>query len=194
MAMTPVDPHKVQFTGENSFLRLKATEDGPDTTTCSHWRSFFSPGGPGTVLFVQSDATDGQVKIYSDNPAFTRWVQGLEAGMRAQFSNTSDPIIEATFARSGDYRSTYGEIVDSADGRIQLSWGDIREPFFIRFEPGNDITGDWGVYSNLIPAWDCSLDVAGRKATGSTFGEVIAGHPASISCLAWGESWLQGPR
>lgn len=194
MAMTPVDPHKVQFTGENSFLRLKATEDGPDTTTCSHWRSFFSPGGPGTVLFVQSDATDGQVKIYSDNPAFTRWVQGLEAGMRAQFSNTSDPIIEATFARSGDYRSTYGEIVDSADGRIELSWGDIREPFFIRFEPGNDITGDWGVYSNLIPAWDCSLDVAGRKATGSAFGEVIAGHPASISCLAWGESWLQGSR
>jgi hypothetical protein len=31
-------PHKVHFTGENSFLRLCAEEGGADTTTCAHWR------------------------------------------------------------------------------------------------------------------------------------------------------------
>ena len=194
MSMTPVDPHKVEFTGENSFLRLKATKDGPDTTTCSHWRSYFSPAGPGTTLFVQSDVTYGKVEIYSDNPEFTRWAQGLEAGMRSQFSNTDDHIMPANFSRSGDYRTSYSEIVEHDGGRIELTWSDIGAPFFIRFEPGNEITGDWGVYSNLIPAWDCTLDVSGRKATGSVYGEDLAGHASSISCLAWGESWLQGTR
>ncbi|MBM3518036.1 MAG: hypothetical protein FJX56_09240 [Alphaproteobacteria bacterium] len=194
MAIPPIDAHKVHFSGENSFLRLKASATGPDTTTCSHWRAYFSPAGPGTVLFVESDATDRKVKIYSDNPGFARWTQTLEAGMRKQFSNPSDPIIAARFERAGDHRSVYQEIVESAEGRVELTWRDIREPFYIRFEPGNQITGEWGVYSCLIPAWDCTLYVNGRVATGKVFGEDIAGHPSSISCLAWGESWLKGPR
>ncbi len=193
MAASPIETHKVHFVGENSFLRLKEG-GGAETTTCSHWRAFFSPGGSGTVLFVQSDATDGEVKIYTDNTEFTRFVQGLEAGMRAQFSNQSDPVIDATFSRAGDYRSSYSEIVESADERIELTWRDIREPFFVTLPPGNEVTGDWGVYSCLIPAWDCTLNVGGRTATGQAFEDDLGGELSSSSCLAWGESWLKDKR
>ncbi len=34
-----------------------------------------SPGGPGHVLFLKSDVTGDQVRIYSDNLAMTRWLQ-----------------------------------------------------------------------------------------------------------------------
>ncbi len=33
--MPAIDPNTVQFTGENSFLRLKTEADGPETTVCA---------------------------------------------------------------------------------------------------------------------------------------------------------------
>jgi len=57
--MPAIDPNKVQFTGENSFLRLRNEADGPETTVCAHWRTLISPAGPGTCLFLRSDASGG---------------------------------------------------------------------------------------------------------------------------------------
>ena len=62
-----LDLNKILLTGENSFIRLKQKDDGPITTKATHWRILKSPGGPGHVLFIQSDITDNEVRIYSDN-------------------------------------------------------------------------------------------------------------------------------
>ena len=73
--MSVVVPQKVRFTGENSFLCLRAEEGGAETTTSTHWRGLISPAGPGHVLFLKSDATDGEIRAYSDNEDFARFIQ-----------------------------------------------------------------------------------------------------------------------
>ena len=72
LVMPTVDPNAVILTGENPFIRLSATDGGPNTTEASFWRITFSPGGPGHVLYLKSELTEGQLRIYSDNIAMTR--------------------------------------------------------------------------------------------------------------------------
>ena len=191
--MTAIDPNKVHFTGENSFLRLRTEADGPETTVCAHWRTLISPAGPGTCLFLRSDATGDEVKLYADNIGMARWLQGeLEAMLNPPFADTAMPIAEAAFSREGAFRETYREIVDSADGRIELSWSDMGEPFQLRLPPDNPDTGPWAVYSCLIPCRTATLEVAGTRAQGAAYENVMFEHPASSSCLAWSETWLRG--
>ena len=94
--MPAIDPNTVHFTGENSFLRLKTEADGPETTVCAHWRTLISPAGPGTCLFMRSDATGGEVRLYADNVGMARWLQGeLETILNPPFADTAMPIAEA---------------------------------------------------------------------------------------------------
>ena len=44
LVMPTVDPNAVILTGENPFIRLSATDGGPNTTEASFWRITFSPG------------------------------------------------------------------------------------------------------------------------------------------------------
>jgi hypothetical protein len=192
MAMTPIDPSKVQFTGENSFIRLKESADGPDTTVVAHWRGLISPGGPGHVLFIQSDATDGKIKVYADSESFARWIQILEETLHPKtFADKSLPIIKASFSRSGDFRSSYTETAESAEGKVVMTWSEIGEPYLLRLDPNNDMTRQWGVYSCLTPVGKATLTVNGKAAKGRTFPDKMAGHPSGTSCLAWSETWLK---
>ena len=54
------DPNQVRLTGENQYMRLHTEANGPMTTRGSHWRILLSPSGPGHVLFLRSDVTDGE--------------------------------------------------------------------------------------------------------------------------------------
>ena len=191
--MSNVDPNTIHFTGENSFLRLKSEADGPETTACAHWRTLISPAGPGTCLFMRSDATGGAVKLYADNIGMARWLQGeLEAILNPPFADTQMPIADAAFSREGAFRDTWREIVDCADGRIELSWSDMGEPFMLALPPDNPDTGPWAVYSCLVPCRSATLEVAGTRAAGAPYENPLAGHPASSCCLAWSETWLRG--
>ena len=185
-------PHKVHFTGENSFLRLTTEEGGADTSTCAHWRGLISPAGPGHVLFLQSDATDGEIRIYSDNEGFARFIQIIEETLYPNsFANKELPIIAAKFSNSGDIGTSFVENVSYDQGEIVLRWSDIGEPYLLAIAPGNDMTGEWGVYSCLTPAATASLSVAGRTAAGKTYPDTTAGHPSGMSCLAWSETWVR---
>ncbi len=188
-----VDPNKVHFTGENSFVRLKTDPAGEETTVAAHWRALITPGGPGTCLFLRSDATDGAVKLYADNIDMARWLQAeLETILNPPFADTTMAIAEATFAREGTFGGTYREIIDGPDGRITLSWSDMGEPYQLAVAPNNDVTGPWAVYSCLTPCRSASVDVAGRAAAGAPYDMPMSGHPSSSCCLAWSETWLRG--
>ena len=54
---SPIDPNRLLLTGENPYIRLSDADDGPVTSDASFWRILFSPGGPGHVLFLQSELT-----------------------------------------------------------------------------------------------------------------------------------------
>jgi len=96
--MTPTDPNQVRLTGENSFIRLFHEQNGPQLTRISHWRVLLSPGGPGHVLYMQSDLTDQRVHVYADNIALARWLQEeIETLLFPPFAEPSLPVVEAAF-------------------------------------------------------------------------------------------------
>ena len=190
--VSPVDPNEIRVTGENSFLRLGNEEGGPLTTRCSHWRVLLSPAGPGHALFLESELTDSQVRIYADNIALVRWLQGeIEKSLYAGFSDESIEVVEAAFSRHGDVRSFSTEKIVARDVDISMTWYDFGEPFLIRTAPGSIPGRDHGVYSVLVPARKAQLVVNGTPASGRPFPQQRDGHVGSTCCLAWSETWVR---
>jgi hypothetical protein len=187
----PVDPNEVLMTGENSFIRL--SRDGGKTLAdrASHWRVLWCPAGSGTVLFLQSELTDGKVRVYSDNPAVARWLQRtIESLLFPAFADTSLPVISAAFARAGDARSTAVETVTSASDRLTLTWWDTIEPFVLTMPPGMN-GRPIGVFSTFFPARSAQIELNGRFATAQVWPEQRGDRQSSSACLAWSESWVK---
>ena len=189
--MSPTDPNEVCVTGENSFIRL--SQNGSDfTTRASHWRVWYSPAGIGHVLILQSELTDGEIRIYSDNIALARWLQQeIESGIYPPNGDINIPVVEATFSRAGDTHSFWTEYISSEDTEISMTWHDFVEPFIIRVEAGTRSAGPHGVYSCFIPAKEGRVVVNGHQAVGRPQPQERDGHTSSTASLALSETWVK---
>lgn len=190
--MSIADPHKTIMTGENPFIRLSAKDGDPNTTDASFWRIIFSPAGPGHVLYVKSELTENKLRIYSDNIAMARWLQTTIQGMlNPETADTSVPVIDAEFSKSGDVRSFWTERLLTHDEEVALTWYDIGEPLMIHSAP-NQVPGrKYGVNTVLIPALGARLTINGEQAQGSPWKREREGRPFSTCALAFSESWTE---
>jgi hypothetical protein len=190
--MAGTDPHQVCLTGENSFIRLGHTADGPLTTRTSHWRILWSPAGAGHVLYMQSGLTHDQVRIYSDNIALARWLQGeIETFLFPPFADQQIPVIDAAFEKWGDGRAYWTESVDSEEDTVRLTWYDFIEPFMITVAAGSVEGRPHGVYSCFIPARRAQLTLNGNVADGQALPQDRDGRQSSTACIAWSETWVR---
>jgi hypothetical protein len=187
---THTDPNQVRLTGENQYMRLHTEENGPMTTRASHWRILFSPAGPGHVLFLRSDVTDNQIRIYADNIALARWLQ-QEILSSGEFSDQSIPVIDANFTRSGDTRAFWTEVVETLEEDISLTWFDFTEPFVISVPVGSMPERPLGWSSVFVPARRVQLTLNGRVASGRPFPEPRGDRMSSTAGLALSETWLR---
>jgi hypothetical protein len=187
---THTDPNQVRLTGENQYMRLHTEENGPMTTRASHWRILFSPAGPGHTLFLRSDVTDDQIRIYADNIALARWLQ-QEILSSGEFSDQSIPVIDANFTRSGDTRAFWTEVVETLEEDISLTWFDFTEPFVISVPVGSMPERPLGWSSVFVPARRVQLTVNGRVASGRPFPEPRGDRMSSTAGLALSETWLR---
>ncbi len=179
------------MTGENSFLRL--SHDGGKTASdrVSHWRVLWCAAGAGHALFIQSELTEGRVRIYSDNPGVARWLQRtIETLPYPAFADENQPIVSAEFSRGGDPRSTAFEIVSSATDRIRLTWWDCIAPFVLTMPPGFN-NRPIGVFSTFFPARAAQVELNGFAARGRPWAEMRGDRQATSACLAWSESWVK---
>ena len=187
---SPIDPNRLLLTGENPYIRLSQTDDGPTTSDASFWRILFSPGGPGHVLFLQSELTNDQPRVYTDNIQMTRWLQGeIQGRINPTFGNLEFPAIEASFRSSGDLRSFWTEWVNAGSDEIALTWHDLGEPFLSHSFPGGNPERPHGVSTVLIPANGARLTINGRQATGRPFPRQRDARAHSTCALAFSESW-----
>lgn len=187
---THTDPNQVRLTGENQYMRLHTAENGPMSTRASHWRILFSPAGPGHVLFLRSDVTDDQIRIYADNIALARWLQ-QEILSSGEFSDQSIPVIDAAFTRSGDTRAFWTETVETLEEDISLTWFDFTEPFVISVPVGSVPERPLGWSSVFVPARRVQLTLNGRVANGRPFPEPRGDRMSSTAGLALSETWLR---
>ena len=108
--VSTADPNLVILTGENPFIRLATTDTDNYTTNASFWRIIFCPAGPGHVLYLKSELTENRWRIWSDNIAMARWLQATVQGMlNAELKDTSIPVTDAEFSKSGDPRYFWTE-------------------------------------------------------------------------------------
>jgi hypothetical protein len=188
------DPNTVILTGENPFIRLSEQDGGAATTNASFWRIIFSPMGPGHVLYLKSELTDGHLRIYSDNIAMARWLQSTVQGMlNAETADKAIPVIDAQFSRSGDPRYFWTERVSARDEDIALTWYDIGDPLLIHTQPNEDPTRPYGVCTVLVPALGARLSRNGVEAVGRPWPRQREGKPFSTCALAFSESWTAKP-
>ena len=130
--MSTLDANRVILTGENPFIRLSRTDDSFMTTNASFWRILFCPAGPGHVLYLKSELTQDAWRIYSDNIAMARWLQSTVQGMlNAELLDTTIPVTDAQFSKSGDVRDFWTERLETSVEEIALTWYEIGEQLLI---------------------------------------------------------------
>jgi len=157
----------------------------------SHWRVLWCPVGSGHAMFMQSPLVQNRVQIYSDNIAVARWLQRtIETLLYPAFADTTIPVIDAQFARSGDPRSTTIETVVSGAARMVLCWHDCLAPFVLTMAPGMG-NRPLGVFSTFFPAKAAQIEMNGRFAPDVPWLEMRGDRQSSSACLAWSESWVK---
>ncbi len=190
--MPTLDPNRLILTGENPFIRLSATDDGPITTNASYWRILMSGAGPGHVLYLKSELTENKWRIYSDNIAMARWLQATVQGMlNPETADQSIPVTDAQFSKNGDARDFWTERLDTVDEEIALTWYRIGEPLLVHTEPFADPARQYGVCTVLIPALGARLTRNGVDAAGQPWPRMREGKPFSTCALAFSESWTE---
>lgn len=190
--MSVADPNRLILTGENPFIRLSETDGGANTTNASYWRIITCPAGPGHVLYLNSELTENKWRIYADNIAMARWLQTTVQGMlNAELSDTSIPVTDAVFAKSGDPRYFWTETISALDDEITLTWYEIGEPLLIHTQPNAEPGRPYGVCTVLIPALGARLAVNDAQAKGKPWPRQREGRPFSTCALAFSESWTE---
>ena len=188
---TPVDPNDPIMTGENSFIRLSHDTGKTQTDRYSHWRVLWCPAGAGHALFMQSELTAGQVKIFSDNAAVARWLQrNIETLLFPAFADEKVAILSADFMRHGDAQSSAIETVTSSENEITLTWYDFIAPLVLTLPPGFN-NRPIGVFSTFFPARAAQVEMDGDVTTGLPWEEMRGDRKSSSACLAWSETWVK---
>ena len=190
--MSIADPNRVFVTGENPFIRLSQRDGDPNSTDASFWRIVFSPAGPGHVLYLKSELTEGRWRAWSDNIAMARWLQSTVQGMLNPETKEPMAVVDALFEKEGDPRYFWTERVIARDEEIALTWYEIGEPLLIHSAPNAPpLNRPYGVCTVLIPALGTRLTRNGVEAAGRSWPREREGRPFSTSALAFSESWTE---
>lgn len=190
--MSAGDPNRVILTGENPFIRLSETDGGDNTTDASFWRILLCPAGPGHVLYLKSELTENRWRIYSDNIAMARWLQSTVQGMlNAETADTTIPVTDAEFSKSGDPRYFWTEHVVARDEEIGLTWHEIGDPLLLHTQPDAESKRQYGVCTVLVPALGARLTHNGVEAKGQPWPRERESRPFSTCALAFSESWTE---
>ena len=192
-ALPPIVPGTLILNGENPFIRLSDAPGDPFTTDASLWTITWSPRGAGHALFIRSELTDDQWRIYSDNPDMVAWLQATVQGMlNPETASSRIAVVAARFSRHGDVQSTWTQKVRSDADEIVLDWSQLIGPLLMAHEqPAQLPERSYGASVVMIPALEAGLTLNGRKASGRVWPCKYDGQPFSTASLAFSESWRE---
>ena len=190
--MTTVDANRVILIGENSVIRLCQSDSDTFTTNASFWRILWSAGGPGHVLFLNSELTGGRWRIYSDNIAMARWLQSTVVGViYAELLDPTIAVTDAQFSRSGDARDFWTERLDAQEEQVVMTWYQMGEPLLVHTQPNMLPARPYGMCTVLVPARGARLTRNGIEAEGRPWPREREARSSSTCVLGLCESWTQ---
>ncbi|HEY1292080.1 MAG TPA: hypothetical protein VGJ60_03215 [Chloroflexota bacterium] len=142
---------------------------------------------------IESDVTDGAVRIYSDNQAMTRWLQGeIERLLYPPFADVHLPVTRARFGRDGDTGTAWTETVRSEGDDIPLTWSGFAEPFVLTVNAGKVPSAPWRLQL-LDPGRQRAGGAQWPCRGGATVPQQRGESEGSTACLALSETWVLPP-
>lgn len=198
---SPINPGRVDWTGENPGIYLKDEQDGPWTGLATFFRVVYSPHGMGAgVLLLDQPGVartlpEANNFCISDNEALARYlVDGFFsrfASFRVSAGINAISYLPATSVqRAGDTRSRYQEIVKSKDFEVVMTWDGLGQPYAVDMPPDKGPTKIHQMYSLFIDAAQAGVTVNGKPLAGKVVERDFADTRKSTAFLAFSESWM----
>lgn len=201
MSTSPIHPGAIAWTGENPGIYLKDTQDGPWTGLATFFRITWSPygRGHGVLLLDEPNMERGLPEAVnvciSDNDELARYLVAEFFSNFASFrvspglkAITYLPLTEVY--REGDTRSTYTEVVKSADLDVRMTWKQLGQPYAVDMPPEKGPTKKHEMYSLFLDAADALVTINGRPLKGGVVERDFADTRKSTAFLAFSESWM----
>jgi len=199
--VSPVNPGKVEWSGENPGIYLK-DEEGRWQTLCVYFRVVTSPHGPGigTVLIGAPSTGAGFPEApnlcLSNNETLLRWLVDDFVSKFASFRDC-DGLRAMTyraadrFATTGDGRTFHQEQVTGGNVDVTLRWQSLAPPFAVDVSPAMSATGAHQMYSVFVEAADGSIALNGRRLPGKVILRDFLDRRMSTAFLAFSETWIK---
>lgn len=198
----PVNPGRVEWSGENPGIYLKQDPAGDWSALGIFFRIVLSPFGRGHAMIVleEPDADAGYPQAnnlcITDNPEMTAYLidgfvsrfpsfQG-KAGLKAMTHLALDKVFFG-----GDMKSTYRETVSSGDVEAVMEWRNLTDPFAVEVGPKDSATKAHDMYSVFLEAGDASISVNGNAFPGRVTDRQFFGKTMSTAFVALSEIWVK---
>jgi hypothetical protein len=198
---SPVNPGKVEWSGENPGIYLKDAE-GHWQTLSVFFRVVTSPHGPGIGAVLIGAPTTGRGYpdapnlCLSNNETLLRWLVDNfvsrfasfrdSAGLRAMTYHPAD-----RFSTTGDGRTFHQEHVAGNGLELTLRWQSLSPPFAVDVAPGMSATGAHQMYSVFVEAADGSITLNGQRMPGKVIQRDFLDRRMSTAFLAFSETWVK---
>jgi len=202
MDRMPINPGKVDWSGENPGMYLKESADGPFITLISFFRVVLSPKGRGHAAFILQDPHgDGKSAAkpnlcITDNEPMAEYLRdGFVANFGAFKGIKGLPGVRMVpgwdFMPAGDGKTHHTEWFRSSVGQVSLTWNDLGAPFLVEMPKDKSATGKHEMFSLFVDVRAVAVSINGRGVAGKPFPREFAGKKdSSTAFLAFSETWV----
>jgi len=202
MERAPINPGRVDWSGENPGMYLKETADGPFVTLISFFRVVLSPHGRGHAAFIFQDPhgdgrdpgkpnvciTDNEpLALYLKEYFVTHFAafKGVKALSHFRFEKGSN------FTTSGDARTTYTERFRGERSEVSLTWEPLGDVFMPEMPKEKSATGQHEMFSLFVNASGVRVSINSQGVAGRPVPRDVAGKASSTAFLAFSETWVR---
>ncbi|MDE0308805.1 MAG: hypothetical protein OXI60_03095 [Acidiferrobacterales bacterium] len=198
----PVNPGKVEWSGDNPGIYLKQDPAGDWSSLGIYFSVNLSPHGTGETMIVleQPDdplgLPDANNICLTNNDELTHYLIRDYLSKFPSFKGRKGldamtfRLIEKAYT-SGDLRDEWIETVVSGDDlEVTMVWSQLQEPFAAEVAAEASATGEHEMYSVFLEAKDAAISVNGKPFSGSVATRQFFGKEMSTAFMAISETWL----
>jgi hypothetical protein len=202
MGTAPLNPGRVDWSGENPGIFLKEREDGPWTSLALFFRVVTSPHGRGhAVVLLEAPDQDRHPPAacnvcIADNMPLARFLMSDFVGKFGAFKDakgfkslTYEPLSKVWF--EGDSRSRYCERIQSTTFDISLVWEELGRPTAMKMPTSLSGTREHEMYSVLVEARKAAIVVNGQTLPGRIVPRTQATLKTTSAFLYFSETWVR---
>lgn len=202
MNRVPINPGRVDWSGENPGIYLKESPEADYATLALFFRVVLSPFGRGQAAIVLGEPGKAQGWpeapnfIMTDNQRMMRWiVDGWVARMptfvgREGLGAMTWLDLASVERRPGDLKERYSEALTGSGVNLELVWRELGPPLPVEVTKENSATKAHEMYSVFLEAKQAEVVVNGSPLRGRVSDRQFFGRTMSTAFLAFSETWV----